>query len=391
MILVLNLGSSSLKFKVYDQQVNKCLCAGLYEKIGFKISKLNLSIDGQTLEYGMYLPNHRSAICSMKKVLINEQIGVLNDFEEITSIGHRVVHGGEYFSAPALITEYVIERIKELETLAPIHNAINLEGILDCMIEFPNIPQVAVFDTSFFYDLPEETRRYPLPRYISERYKIRKYGFHGISHEYVYDRYVEKFGNKDAKIISCHLGNGSSVCAIKDGTPWDISMGFTPLDGLMMGTRSGACDPAIATYLISRCGLRSREVENILNKESGLLGISEFSSDIRDLMKQKDPNCKLAIDMYCHSIVKYIGSYFVSLGGLDALIFTGGIGENIPKIREKICKDLKCLGISIDASLNNSPIDNSTISDINSKSDVLVIKSDEELSIAKQTYHITQF
>ena len=385
MILILNLGSSSLKFKVYNQQIDKCLCAGLYEKIGFKISKLKLVTKGKSSDYLLSLPDHRSAVCSMKKVLINEKIGILNDFSEITSIGHRVVHGGEYFSTPALINDCVIEKIRELETLAPIHNAINLEGILDCMIEFPNVPQVAVFDTSFFFNLPEEVRKYPIPRYLSEKYKIRKYGFHGISHEYVYNKYVEKFGNNDAKIISCHLGNGSSVCAIRDGRPVDISMGFTPLDGLMMGTRSGACDPAIVTYLISKCGFCPHEIENILNKKSGLLGISEFSSDIRDLMEQRNHDCKLAIDMYCHSIVKYIGSYYMLLGGLDALIFTGGIGENIPEIRKQICGNIKCIGASINNSLNNSSIYD-IISNIDSKFNILTLKSDEELLIAKKTH-----
>ncbi len=388
MILVLNLGSSSLKFKVYTQAVEECLCAGLYEKIGFETSKLKLVKNGKVLNYSLHLPDHRSAICSMKEVLIDREIGVLSDFSEITSIGHRVVHGGEYFSAPTLIDDYVIEKIRELEILAPIHNAINLEGILDCMVEFPNVPQVAVFDTSFFHDLPEKVRRYPIPRYLSDKYKIRKYGFHGISHEYVYKKYIEKSENKGARVISCHLGNGSSICAIKNGKPLEISMGFTPLDGLIMGTRCGACDPAIVTYLITRCGFCSHEVEEVLNKESGLLGISGISSDIRDLMKQNDHNCKLALEMYCQSIVKYIGSYFMLLEGLDALIFTGGIGENIPEIREKICQSIKCIGVSIDHLLNSPTTKNNMISNANSKIDVLVSKSDEELSIATQTYSL---
>ena len=393
MILVLNLGSSSLKFKVYSQDVKKCLCSGIYEKIGFKESKLRLVKENLSYSDSLYIPDHRSSICSMKKILIDKKLGVINDFSEITSIGHRVVHGGEYFKGATLIDDFVIEKIKKLEILAPIHNSINLEGILDCMLEFPNIPQVAVFDTSFFFDLPEKVKNYPIPSNLIKKYEIRKYGFHGISHEYVYEKYKEISKNKNPKVISCHLGNGSSICAIKGGKAIDISMGFTPLDGVIMGTRSGSLDPAIVTYLITKCGFCPNEIESILNKKSGLLGVSEFSSDIRDLIKKNDKKCNLAIEMYCYSIVKYIGAYFILLNGLDCLIFTGGIGENIPKIREKICRQLSCIGVFIDDLTNDEVIngDSVFISNKESKVDVFISKSDEEFSIAKQTCKYLDF
>ena len=386
MILVLNLGSSSLKFKVYSQNVNDCLCCGLYERIGCISSNLHIKTKNVDLSFSICLQNHRDAICSMKKILIDEKLGILNDFSEITSIGHRVVHGGDYFEKPVLIDDFVIEKIRELSILAPIHNTINLEGILDCIIEFPNVPQIAVFDTSFFCNLPEKVKKYPIPNELSEKYKIKRYGFHGISHNNVYNNYKKEFLKNDIKVISCHLGNGSSICAIENGKPIDISMGFTPLEGLIMGTRSGSLDPSVVTYLIEKCSLCSNEVEIILNKKSGLLGISEVSSDVRDLINNNDEKCKLAIDMYCYSIVKYIGAYFVSLKGIDAILFTGGIGENF-EIREKICNDLKCLDIKIDNNLNKIVSNQSgLVSSKNSKIDIFVSKSDEEFSIAQEVY-----
>ena len=386
MILVLNLGSSSLKFKVYSQNIQTCLCYGLYERIGCESSKLHIKTKSFDCSFSLCLKNHRDAICSMKKMLIDEKFGILNDFSEITSIGHRVVHGGDYFEKAVLIDDFVIEKIKELSILAPIHNAINLEGILDCIIEFPNVPQIAVFDTSFFYNLPEKVKKYPIPNELSDKYKIKRYGFHGISHSNIYKTYEKESLKRDFKAISCHLGNGSSVCAIKNNYPIDISMGFTPLEGLVMGTRSGSLDPAIVTYLIDKCSFNPKEVESILNKKSGLLGISELSSDVRDLINSNDKKCKLAIDMYCYSIIKYIGAYFVSLKGLDVLLFTGGISENF-EIRKKICNDLKCLGIVIDESLNEK-INNKSgfISSKQSKVDIFVSKSDEEFSIAQEVH-----
>ena len=387
MILVLNLGSSSLKFKVYSQDVQTCLCFGLYERIGCTSSKLHIKTKSIDLSFSLCLQNHRDAICSMKKILIDEKLGILNDFSEITSIGHRVVHGGDYFEKPVLIDDFVIEKIKELSILAPIHNAINLEGILDCMIEFPNIPQIAVFDTSFFFDLPEKVKKYPIPNELSEKYKIKRYGFHGISHNNVYENYKNKFFKNNLKVISCHLGNGSSICAIKDGKPVDISMGFTPLEGLIMGTRSGSLDPSVVTYLIEKCSFCPQEVESMLNKRSGLLGISDHSSDVRDLMNSNNEKCKLAIDMYCYSIVKYIGAYFLSLKGLDAILFTGGIGESF-EIRKRICDDLECLNIKIDDNLNKIVCNQSgMVSSKDSNVDIFVSKSDEECSIAKEVYN----
>ena len=384
MILVLNLGSSSLKFKIYTQDAQTCLCFGLYERIGCKSSKLHVKTKNIDCSFSLCLKNHRDAICSMKKILIDEKLEILSDFSEITSIGHRVVHGGDYFEKPVLIDDFVIEKIKELSILAPIHNAINLEGILDCIIEFPNVPQIAVFDTSFFCDLPEKVKKYPIPNELSEKYKIKRYGFHGISHNNVYENYKNKFFKNNLKVISCHLGNGSSICAIENGKPIDISMGFTPLEGLVMGTRSGSLDPSVVTYLIEKCSFCPQEVESILNRKSGLLGVSDYSSDVRDLMNSNDIKCKLAIDMYCYSIVKYIGAYFVSLKGIDSILFTGGISENF-EIREKICNDLECLNIKIDNDLNKM-IGNQSglISSRDSQVNIFVSKSDEELSIAQE-------
>lgn len=295
------------------------------------------------------------------------------------------MHGGNFFSSPVIINNEVIKKIKSLIPLAPIHNAVNLEGILDCQQEFPGVKQVAVFDTSFFFNLPEKVKKYPIPNNLSEKYHIKKYGFHGISHSWVLKKYINITNKKNSKIISCHLGSGSSICAIKNNIPIDTSMGLTPLGGIMMGTRSGSLDPSVVTFLASQSGLNYNEINEILNTKSGLLGVSEISSDIRKLFENNNNNkCKLAIDMFVYRIIKYIGSYIAALGGLDALIFTGGIGENDSEIRQKICKNFEFMNLKLDKNLNSINSYDNIISAKDSKINVFVIKSNEELAIAHE-------
>lgn len=387
-ILVINLGSSTLKFNLFSNSENLCsICSGICECIGFEHGIVRYTYKGKLNEINVHLKNHKEAFAFIKKILFDEKNGPIKHYKDLEAIGHRVVHGGEYFPGPVLVDDSVIEKIKDLIPLAPIHNAVNLEGILDCRIEFPNIPQVAVFDTSFFYNLPEKVKNYPIPNDLSKKYRIRKYGFHGISHSWAYERYTKIAKRKDCKVISCHLGSGSSVCAIKSGLPLDISMGLTPLGGLMMGTRSGSIDPSVVTYLMDKSGMSCQEMNELLNKHSGLLGISEFSGDIRKIMDKNDQKCILALDMFIYRIIKYIGSYIASLNGVDSIVFTGGIGENVPYIRRKVCKNFEFLGVDIDENLNNKTISGveGLISSEKSKIKICVVKSNEEFSIAELT------
>ena len=346
---MINLGSSSLKFNLF-KIINKNLssiCSGICENIGNSHSTIKYNYNEKNFIQEIFLQNHKEAFKYIKKILCSEKNAPIKNFDEIYAIGHRVVHGGDFFSEPALVDDEVIEKIRALIPLAPIHNAVNLEGILDCKQEFPGVKQVAVFDTSFFFNLPEKVKKYPIPSDLSEKYHVRKYGFHGISHSWALKKYIDITGNRNSKIISCHLGSGSSICAIKNGEPIDTSMGLTPLGGIMMGTRSGSMDPSI-----------------------------------RKLFEYNNHNCKLAIDMFIYRIIKYIGSYIAALGGLDALIFTGGIGENEPEIRGKICKNFEFMGLKFDKNLNLKSVYNNIISEKDSKVNVFVIKSSEEFAIA---------
>ena len=379
-ILVINLGSSSLRFNLFYINDLSSICKGICENIGSPHSIINYYIKDKKKSIDINLKNHKEAFLYVKSIL-NSYVKNLN---QISVIGHRIVHGGDFFVSPTLVDSETIEKIKSLIPLAPIHNAANLEGILDCQIEFPGIKQYAVFDTSFFCNLPEKSKIYPIPLEISEKYRIKKYGFHGISHKWAYDQYLSISNNKGCRSISCHLGNGSSVCAIKNGIPIDTSMGLTPLGGLMMGTRSGSIDPSIILHLINS-GMTPNEINDILNKKSGLLGISGYSNDIRKLINKNDYRCNLALDMFTYRIIKFIGSYISALQGIDSIIFTGGIGQNNPDIRKKILDNFKFLGLEIDDKLNISINNHSQIiSSKKSRINVCVVKSNEEKAIAEQ-------
>lgn len=391
-ILVINLGSSSLRFNLFSKNSLSSIFKGICENIGTPNSRVSYISETNKKCIDLNLKNHKEAFSFIKKLLIHSPHAPIKDLNQISAIGHRVVHGGSFFDSPSIIDSDTINKIKSLIPLAPIHNAINLEGILDCQVEFPNITQVAVFDTSFFFNLPEKVKTYPIPYELSKKLNIRKYGFHGISHKWALEQYMKISSKSDAKVISCHLGSGSSICAIENGTPIDISMGLTPLGGLMMSTRSGSMDPSVVTRLV-KSGINPDEIDDILNKKSGLLGISEFSGDIRELLNKNDYKSNLALDMFIYKIIKYIGSYIASLKGIDSIIFTGGIGENNYYIREKICNNFKFLGIEIDKSKNEKPLTGTSkiISNAKSSADICVVRTNEEYSIAEQTRKIIDY
>ncbi|MDR2074270.1 MAG: acetate kinase [Oscillospiraceae bacterium] len=389
MIFTLNFGSSSFKYKIFDG--TSAVLEGSCEKIGNSSGRAIFRSSKKIVEREIAFKTHEDAFFNVKKFIFEESTyHNLNLKENIKAIGHRVVHGGNFFRAPTLIDSKVIEKIQKLVPLAPIHNEANLNGIRDCFETFgESLPQVAVFDTSFFVDLPLRACTYAIPEQLSKKYGIRKYGFHGISHEFANERYCEIKGRNDLNIITCHLGSGSSIAAISRGKPIDTSMGFTPLGGLVMGTRSGSLDPSVVTFIIENENLNANQINEILNKKSGILGISGVSSDIRNILEKSknNQNCRLAIDLFCYSITKYIGSYIAALGRCDALIFTAGIGENHPEIRQKICNNLKSFGIVLNKKLNLSTKGGKEgfISEPGFGSDIFVVRADEELSIAMKT------
>jgi acetate kinase len=369
---------------------------GSCEKIGFDKSIITQKnfISGEKISKEFEnIQNHEKAFSVITSLLVDARYGAIKNINEISSVGHRVVHGGAYFKESSVVDDYTIEKIKDLIKLAPLHNEANLHGILACReILGKDIPQVAVFDTCFYRNLPPKAYMYAIPYEYYEKYHIRKYGFHGTSHKYINEKCSEIMNKdvKDLKLISCHLGNGSSVTAIDGGKPVDTTMGFTPLDGFMMGTRCGSIDPAIVAYLSEKESLSAFQVNQILNEKSGLLGISGISSDDRAIMKSADEGSERAIlthDMLTYQITKYIGSYIAVLGGCDAIVFTGGIGENQWKHRKNICKYLSFMGIKIDEKLNEETIlgKQNKISLNSSEIDVYVIPANEELGILKET------
>lgn len=367
-ILVLNAGSSSLKYELFNKKL-ETIADGLIERIGQT---------GAT-------KNHGDGLKKALDQLIETQ--AIANINEIKAVGHRVVHGGDKFKRPVKINANVKKQIKNLIKLAPLHNPHNLKVIESCSKILKSIPQVAVFDTAFHESLPEKTFIYPLPYNLYKKEKIRKYGFHGTSHAYVSNQTSKILKKKKTRIVVCHLGNGSSVSAVLNGKSVDTSMGFTPLEGIPMGTRSGDIDPAIPLFLIKKLNKTPEQVDDILNKKSGLLGISNFSSDMRDLWaNNKKPGPKLALEVLCYRLAKYIASYTVPLQGLDAITFTGGIGEHANYIRTKTCENLKHLGIKLDQKLNKK--DNIVISDKTSKVKIFVIPTDEEKQIAMETIKI---
>lgn len=391
-ILVINAGSSSLKYQLIDIANETVLAKGLCERIGIEKSKLNHTPQGgEKIVIEKDMKDHSDAISMVLAALTDADHGVIADMSEISAVGHRVVHGGELFSKSVIIDAKVKAAIEECVPLAPLHNPANLIGIEACEKAMPGVPQVAVFDTAFHQTMPKEAYMYALPYDLYTEHKIRRYGFHGTSHKYVAERVSDVLGvnEEDLKIITCHLGNGSSVTAIEHGKSVATSMGFTPLAGVVMGTRTGSIDPAIIKFIADTKGLDLAGVDTLLNKESGVYGISGVSSDFRDLdaaAKDGNERAQLALDMFVYSVRKYIGAYAVQMGGLDVLVFTAGVGENDGKMREAITNNLEFLGISVDKDKDLSVHGREEIiSTPDSKVKVIVIPTNEELMIARET------
>ncbi|WP_292660433.1 acetate kinase [Nitratifractor sp.] len=390
-ILVLNSGSSSLKFKLYEMPSKKVLAQGLVERIGEERSLIHLRYDGPTYESSEPVHDHRHALEILEKIF--PRFGILPSFKELGGVGHRVVHGGESFTAPTLIDATVRSAIKALIPLAPLHNPANLMGIDAFTALAPETPQVAVFDTAFHQSMPPEAFRYALPQSWYTQRQVRRYGFHGTSHYYVSRELAKHLGKGDsgADCITLHLGNGASACAVRGGQSVETSMGLTPLEGLVMGTRSGDIDPAIVFYMQENGGLSSEEVDKALNKASGLLGLAG-SNDMRSIqekMNAGDAAAKLAFDVFVHRLVKYVGAYAAVLGRLDALVFTGGIGEHSAPVRRAVCERLGILGIALDPAANEAErSDARAIHAQGSAVDVWVIPTDEEGVIAEETYRL---
>lgn len=392
-ILVINAGSSSLKYQLVDIDTNKVLARGLCERVGSKDAVRKHVVDDNEVLIEEPLADHTEALQLVIDSLFTGEEPVLKSLDEISAIGHRVVHGGEYFKRSAMIDDDVIAKIDELAELAPLHNKAALAGIHACQKLMPETPMVAVFDTAFFQTMPPKAYMYPIPFEYYEKYGIRKYGFHGTSHRYLSERAADILGEDlhDLRIITCHLGNGCSIAAIDHGVPIDTSMGFTPLDGLMMGTRSGAVDPAIVTFLMDHEGLSAEEMNDILNKESGLKGVSGISNDlrmVRDASNAGDERAILAYEMYSSICKKYIGQYLALMSGADAIVLSAGVGENCQKMRRMIFSGWQPLGIVLDQERNKQRGFERIISSDNSDVAIIVIPTDEEYMIARDTYEI---
>ena len=390
-VLVLNSGSSSLKYQVIDMETEKTLVKGNFERIGQQKSFVTHKVNGVKHIFEREARNHEEAIAFVLNRLTNEHYGVLKSLDELAGIGHRVVHGGEKFAEPVLITDEVIEEIRKASDLAPLHNPAAVLGMEACKKVVPNMKMVAVFDTAFHQTIPKERYVYPIPYKYYEKYGIRKYGFHGTSHKYVAER-VASLLNKDIKelkIVNCHLGQGASVCAIEDGKSVETSMGLTPLGGVVMGTRSGDLDPSVVTYLMNKLNISPEEMENILNKESGVYGISRVSMDFRDIEQEANAgghHAKLALEIFHNTVSSYITKCIVAMGGIDVLTFTAGVGEKGQDSREAICENLKIFGVELDKEKNQEIKGlESKVSSEKSKVVVYVVPTNEELMIAKET------
>ena len=393
LVFILNAGSSSLKYQLMNPETTEVLASGLCERIGIDGRLVHEANDCKTKK-DLSMPTHKEAIEIVLDVLTQGGNKVIDSIEDIDSIGHRVVHGGEYFSSSVIIDEDVISKLKELIPLAPLHNPAHIIGIEICKELMPSKPNVAVFDTAFHQTMPASSFMYAVPYEDYKEHKVRKYGFHGTSHSYVSNQAKQMLNKDDSKVIVCHLGNGSSICAVRDGKSIDTSMGLTPLEGLMMGTRSGDLDPAVISYLMERKDMTANEMTNYLNKKSGLLGVSGISSDLREIIEAAangDERANTTIDMKCNRIKKYICSYAGMLEGVDAICFTAGIGENADLIRERVCSGLEFMGVEIDNEKNQVRNDqNREINKEKSKTKIFVIPTNEELVIAKDTYNLTK-
>lgn len=390
-ILVINCGSSSLKYQLIDMDNEKVLAKGLSERIGIEGSRIkHKTIGKDEIVIEKPMSNHKEVLELVLKTLVDPVNGAIKSMDEIDAVGHRVVHGGEKFATSVKIDDEVMNALNECIGLAPLHNPPNIMGIEACKELMPNTPMVGVFDTAFHQTMPKSNYIYPLPYELYEKYGIRKYGFHGTSHKYVSLKAAELLNKdiEDLKIITCHLGNGASLCAVKNGKSVETSMGFTPLEGLAMGTRCGNIDPAIVPFLMTNENLNIDDINILLNKKSGVLGVSGVSSDFRDIEKAaKDGNDKaeLALDVFCNRVKEYIGAYAAIMGGLDVIVFTAGIGENSIEIREKICDGLEFMNIELDKEKNNVRGENTIVSKDTSKVKILVVPTNEELMIARDT------
>ena len=398
-ILVINAGSSSLKYQLIDTDNETVLAKGNCERIGQNGAFIGFKTpDGKKINRKTQMLNHTQAFEAVKNALLDPEYGAISDLSEVSAVGHRVVQGGAYFDKSVLVDNSVINKIRELAPLAPLHNLAHLQGIEACTRVFgPKVPQVAVFDTAFHQTMPEKAFMYAVPYKYYEKFGVRKYGFHGTSHRYVSEKMADLMGRKkeELKLITCHIGNGSSITAVKGGKVIDTTMGLTPLGGFMMGTRSGSLDPSVITFIAEKEHLTPEEMSKILNKESGLLGISGVSSDDRDVCAaEADGNMRahLAHEMLYYQIAKYIGSYYVALGGCDGIVFTAGIGENQPMLREKVCDYLECLGVKLDKEFNKQATCGvtGTLSTPDSAIRVELIATDEEMVIARDTRAIVE-
>jgi acetate kinase len=389
-IVIINSGSSSIKYQLIEMPTNAIICSGMIDRIGLETSNLTYVTTSDSIKETIPIANHKIGLEKIATLLMDEKVGVIKSTSEIEAVGHRVVHGGSDFSNTTIIDALVKEKIKELFALAPLHNPANYEGIDVASTIFETAIQVAVFDTAFHQTIPVEAYKYAIPNYLLTENKIRLYGFHGTSHKYVSQKAIN-FLEKSAKIITIHLGNGCSMAAIKDGKSIDTTLGFAPMNGLIMGTRSGDVDQSVIFHLVNALGYSLDEVNTMLQKESGMLGLTGFS-DLRDIQlqaEQGNAECQLALLMNAYRIKKYIGSYAAVLGGLDAIVFTAGIGENSSFIRKLVCTNMEYFGIELDEDKNQ--IRSSTIREINvpqSKTKVLVIPTNEEIEIAHQVYHL---
>ena len=395
-ILVINCGSSSLKYQLIDMETEELMAKGLVERIGIEGSRIKHETIGKekkTIETAMQ--DHKRALELVMESLTNEEYGAIKSLDEIDAVGHRVVHGGEDFAKSVIIDEKVLKGIEDNVEIAPLHNPPNIMGIKACQRLLPNVKQVAVFDTAFHQTMPAESYIYALPYEYYEKYKIRRFGFHGTSHKYITNRAAEMLGKdvNEVNLITCHLGNGSSICAVKNGKSIDTSMGFTPLEGLAMGTRCGDLDPAILPFIMEKENLSTDEINTLINKKSGVLGISGVSSDFRDIEAARDEGnkrAKLALDIFEKRVRGYIGSYMTELDHVDAIVFTAGVGENSIEMRESIVNGLKSLGIKIDPERNNVRGEDKLISADDSSIKIFVIPTNEELMIARDTKELVK-
>ena len=393
-ILVLNCGSSSIKYKLFDMDSKEVIAQGGIEKIGLKGSFLKFTLpNGEKKILEKDIPEHTVGVEFILHTLTDPEYGAIKSLDEINAVGHRMVHGGERFSKSVLLDKEVLEAFTACNDLAPLHNPANLKGVDAISAILPNIPQVGVFDTAFHQTMPDYAYLYAVPYELYEKYGVRRYGFHGTSHRYVSQRVCEYLGVKPEglKLITCHIGNGGSIAAIKDGKCIDTTMGLTPLEGLMMGTRSGDIDAGAVTFIMDKEGLNTTGISNLLNKKSGVLGVSGVSSDMRELeaaVAEGNPKAILAEKMYFYRIKKYIGAYAAALGGVDVILFTGGVGENRASCRAGVCKGLEFMGVKLDAEKNKVRGEEAIISAADSKVKVVVIPTDEELLIASDTMDI---